>query len=186
MTIIYLLELKLFFPNINETITRKHIGPFETCDEAEKYGHNQGIEMKDQIFNFQEKYFSNMNPGEIVDFKYSAIIKERNLKNYSKKQKKIKEKEYLKPCYVTNNITFDEVFQLNCSYSIKNKLSHETHDICLEEPFSIPSNSALSVNVKFSGTFKKWDNNKKQYVDTNERISGIGNLFELEEVSPEN
>ena len=41
MTIIYLLELKLFLPNINETITREHIGPFETCDEAEKYGQSR-------------------------------------------------------------------------------------------------------------------------------------------------
>ncbi len=96
-----------------------------------------------------------MNPGDIVDFQYSAGIREINL---NKKQKNKIKNKYLKPCYVTNNITFDEVFQLNCSYSIKNKLSRESkHDVCLGEPFRIPSNSVLSANVKFSeflNTFK--------------------------------
>ncbi len=45
MTIIYLLVLKLFFPKS------------WTCDQAEKYEHNQGIEMKTQIFNFHNNWF---------------------------------------------------------------------------------------------------------------------------------
>ena len=121
-----------------------------------------------------------MNPKDRVDFQYSSGIREINLNNYSKKQKQMIKKKYLKPCYVANNITWDKVFQLNCSYSIKNKLPHESkHDICLGEPISIAYNSFLSANVKFSGTLKKWDNNKKQYVDTNEKISGIENLLKL-------
>jgi hypothetical protein len=113
-----------------------------------------------QQLTASEKYYQNhLNRMREYNRQNKELVNERNRQRYKnmvendeKHQKYLeKRREVYKRKKMKNN-------QQECVI----------HDISLGVPFSIPFESLFSANVKICGTLKKWDSDKKEYVDTNE------------------